>query len=143
VLFLLGACVSSASAAREEAAAAHPCRLISNREISRIVPGTHVEVGGSACRVHRGRPMLGVITINPDTRARFSAFRRTIAKHRRVIPIRGLGEEAFLDVFPKDTFHPYTVFVFQRGHRLLVTSHSTRFTPAQGRRVAAVVAPRI
>jgi hypothetical protein len=47
----------------------------------------------------------------------------------------------FSDVFPNDEFRPYTVYVFQRGHRLLVTSFSTRFTSAQGRRVAAVVAP--
>ena len=87
--------------------------------------------------------MVGVITVNTDTRGRFSAFRRNIASYRKIIPIRGLGEEAFLDVFPNDTFRPYTVFVFQRGHRLLVTSFSTRFTSAQGRRVAALVAPRI
>jgi len=87
--------------------------------------------------------MVGVITVNTDTRARFVAFRRNITSYRRIVPIRGLGEDAFLDVFPKDTFHPYTVYVFQRGHRLLVTSFSTRFTSAQGRRVAAVVAPRI
>ena len=87
--------------------------------------------------------MVGVITVNPDTRARFAAHRRKITAYRRVIPLRGLGEDAFLDVFPKDTFRPYTVYVFQHGHRLLVTSFSTTFASAQGRRVAAIVAPRI
>jgi hypothetical protein len=33
--------------------------------------------------------------------------------------------------------------VFQRGHRLLGTTFSTRSTSAQGQRVAAIVAPRI
>ena len=87
--------------------------------------------------------MVGVITVNPDTRARFAAHRRKITAYRRVILLRGLGEDAFLDVFPKDTFRPYTVYVFQHGHRLLVTSFSTTFASAQGRRVAAIVAPRI
>jgi hypothetical protein len=141
VLVLLVAC--AASDARAGSLAAHPCRLISDREVSRILAGAHLEVGGSTCRIHRGARMVGVITVNTDTRPRFSAFRRNIASYRRIIPIRRLGEEAFIDVFPNDKFRPYTVYVFQRGHRLLVTSFSTRFTSPQGRRVAAVVAPRI
>ena len=76
--------------------------------------------------------MVGGITVNTDARGRFSAFRRNIASYRKIIPIRGLGEEAFLDVFPNDTFRPYTVFVFQRGHRLLVTSFSTAFHVGAG-----------
>ena len=144
VLLFLWACAgATASDAHAGLLAAHPCRLVSNGEVARILAGAHLEVGGSTCRIHRGARMVGVITINTDTRARFSAFRRNIASYRRIVPVRGVGEEAFLDVFPKDTFRPYTLYVFQRGHRLLVTSFSTRFTSAQGRRVAAVVAPRI
>src|SRR5580765_1857442 len=106
VLVLLVACSGAASDTRAGSLAAHPCRLISDREVSRILAGAHLEVGGSTCRIHRGARMVGVITVNTDTRARFSAFKRNIALYRRIIPIRSLGQEAFIDVFPNDKFRP-------------------------------------
>jgi hypothetical protein len=145
-LALAAAFAATSSAGQVDAAAAHPCQLISNREVSRILARSHVEVGGSTCRVHRGTPMVGVITINPDTRARFATFRRALAANGRVTGLRGLGESAFLHVYPKMnavTYPRHTVFVLQRGHRLLVTSFGASLTPARARSIAAVVAPRI
>ncbi len=127
-------------------AAAHPCTLISNGEIARIAgSGGHVEVGGSACRIHKGSPMIGVITINPDTRARFNAFRRSASSSGRTTPIRGLGESAFLYVYPnaKGPAPRHNLFVLHRGQRLVVTAFGPSLSTGESRRIAAIVASRI
>jgi hypothetical protein len=81
----LAAAAALAQVAFGEPSAAHPCTLISNKDVARIIgPGGHVEVGGSTCRIHRGSPFVGVITINPETRASFLAFRRKVSTTRAV-----------------------------------------------------------
>jgi hypothetical protein len=149
------------------ASAVHPCRLISDAEVARIVgAGTRVEVGGSACRIVRGAPRdIGVITVNPDTAGRFAAFRRGVSASpsQVVSTIAGLGQSAFL-VVRKDPRHisPHSVFVFHRGSRLVVTAYGklrksidkatgddvytvgpSAVTRTAARRIAALVASRM
>ena len=91
------AAAALAQLALGEPSAAHPCTLISNKDVARIIgPGGHVEVGGSTCRVHRGKPMVGVITINPDTKGKFLTLRRQLfAQSRRAENVSGIGQFSF------------------------------------------------
>ncbi len=86
--------------------------------------------------------MIGVVTINPDTRREFDALRRTMYRYkdRRASAVRGLGGRAVQAVW---SCRQHSLFAFVRGSRLVVTSFSQRFTPAHARRIAALVAPRI
>ena len=144
LLPLLGAMVTAAAiaqGAQGEPSAAHPCTLISNKDVARIVgPGGHVEVGGSTCRLHRGRPMVGVISINADTRSRFLAFRRQIfAQSSRAENVPRLGQLAFQSWYTRVPPYHY-LFVLVNGNRLVVGSFKGSFTAGQARRIAKIVA---
>jgi hypothetical protein len=138
----VAAAAAVASGAQGEPSAAHPCTLISNKDVARIIgPGGHVEVGGSTCRLHRGKPFVGVISINPDTRARFLAFRSQTFKSPSltVKDVRGIGERAFQSVYKRTPPYHY-LFVLVNGERLVVGSFKASFTAAQARRIAMIVA---
>jgi hypothetical protein len=123
------ACALTASGpAGAAAATAHPCRLISDDEVSRIIgAGARVEIGGSTCRVLLGaiKNDIGVITVNTDTPGRFADFRRkafaSTAQSATNIP--GLGQSAFLTLRKDPSGSaPHSLFVYQRGHRLVITA---------------------
>jgi hypothetical protein len=142
---IVAAAAVIAQGAQGEASAAHPCTLISNNDVARIIgSGGHVEVGGSACRLHRGKPFVGVITINPETRASFLAFRRKIFNNPSgtVKDVGGIGERAYQRIYAK-SYNPFVyhnLFAFVNGHRLVVTSHKALFTPGGARRIGQIVA---
>jgi hypothetical protein len=138
----VAAAAALASGAQSESSAAHPCTLISNEDVARIIgPGGHVEVGGSTCRLHRGKPFAGVMSINPDTRTRFLAFRRQTFKSPSLTAkdVGGIGERAFQSFYAQSPPYHY-LFVLVNGQRLVVGSFKTFFTAAQARRIAKIVA---
>ena len=145
VVICLALAAGAAQAAQGQPSAAHPCTLISSKDVARIIgPGGHVEVGGSTCRLHRGKPFVGVITINPETRASFLAFRRRIFKNPSgtVRDVGGIGERAYQRTYAA-SYHPgvyHNLFAFVNGHRLVITSHKAFFTAGQARRIAKIVA---
>jgi hypothetical protein len=142
VLVALGAAAAVVQVASGEPSAAHPCTLISNKDVARIIgSGGHVEVGGSTCRLHRGKPMVGVISINPDTRARFLAFRRQSFNGSPGLAedVGGIGERAFQVEYKRPPPHHY-FFALVRGNRLVVGSFKGGFTKGQARRIAMIVA---
>jgi hypothetical protein len=155
-------------AASTNASTAHPCRLISDGEVARIIGAkAHVAVGGSTCRVILSPPPdIGVITINPDTLARFAAFRRQASASPAqvgVTNVPGLGQSAFFLIRKGPQANvPHSLVVFQRGNRLVVTAFArlrksidpttgdevyhvgpSPLTRAAARRIAALVASRI
>ena len=141
----VAAAAALASGAQGESSAAHPCTLISNKDVARIIgPGGHVEVGGSTCRIHRGKPFAGVITISPETRASFLAFRRKVFNNPSgtVKDVGGIGERAYQRIYAK-SYNPFVyhnLFAFVNGHRLVITSHKAFFTPGGARRIGQIVA---
>jgi hypothetical protein len=145
VAISLAVAAGAAQAAQGQPSAAHPCTLISSRDVARIIGhGGHVEVGGSTCRLHRGKPFVGVITINPETRASFLAFRRRIFKNPSgtVKDVGGTGERAYQRIYAT-SYHPFVyhnLFAFVNGHHLVITSHKGFFTAGHARRIAKIVA---
>ena len=136
--------------------------------MSRIIgAGARVEVGGSACRVlfRASKNDIGVVTVNPDTAARFADFRRKVfASSAQVATnIPGLGQSAFLTVRNDPSgFAPHSLFVYHRGQRLVITAFGIQrksidpttgdevykhdpspLTRAAAKRIAALVTPRL